>query len=92
MPIESIPRIVSRIKMSPPERPIAVFLVQKMGKNQLDAIYGNTIEAKQRSTNTKICPTCGQPTEHPSEEWIGNFHNHMNLKQVREFLTKALES
>ena len=98
MAIESISRIASRIKMSPPERPISVFIVEKMGKRQLDAIYGNTAEAKRRQTALKPfhqshqCPTCGHIEKHLAEEWLGNFHNRMNLKDVREFLQKALES
>jgi hypothetical protein len=92
MPIEDISRIITRIKLSPPERPISVFVVKKLGKKKLDAIYGNTIEAHKRASPTKFCPTCGHPVETPDEEWLGNFHNRMNMNTVRAFLTKALES
>ena len=98
MPIESIPRIVARIKLATPSKPISVFVVGPDNNRRLDAIYGNTIESKRRQTALKPyhasdkCPTCGHVTQHLAEEWIGDFHNHMSLTDVREFLKKALES
>lgn len=98
MPVESIPRIVARVKQAPPSRPISVFVVEVKGVRRLDAIYGNTIESKRRQAATKPyhpsdkCPTCGHITVHLAEEYLGDFHNGMPLKDVREFLTKAMET
>lgn len=98
MPIETIPRIMARIKQSPPSRPISIFVVKVKKKRKLDAIYGNTIEAKRRQTALKPfhpsdkCPTCGHIQEHLAEEWLGDFHNQMSVQDVRAFLTKATEN
>jgi tRNA G26 N,N-dimethylase Trm1 len=98
MPIESLSRIMARIKISPPTRPISVFVVTKNKVRKLDAIYGNTIEAKRRQTALKPyhpsdkCPTCGHIQTHLAEEWLGDFHNQMSLQEIRDFLTKATEN
>jgi hypothetical protein len=98
MPVESISRIVARVKQAPPSRPISVFIVEQEGKRQLDAIYGKTIESIRRQTAVKAyhpsdrCPTCGQIQTQLEEEYLGDFHNNMPLKDVREFLLKAMET
>lgn len=98
MPIESVSRIVARVKQATPNRPISVFLIKEDGIQKLDAIYGNTIESKRRQNALKPfhpsdkCPTCGHIQTHFVEEYLGDFHNHMPLKDVREFLTKATET
>jgi len=98
MPVESISRIVARVKNAPPSRPISVFVVEEKGVRKLDAIYGNTIESNRRQTATKAyhpsdkCPTCGHIQTQLAEEYIGDFHNNMPLKDVREFLAKATET
>jgi tRNA G26 N,N-dimethylase Trm1 len=97
MSIESVARIMSRIKQAPEARPISVFVVTVKKVRKLDAIYGNTIVAKRRQTALKPfhasdkCPTCGNIETHFAEEWIGDFHNGMNLQEVRTFLIKATE-
>jgi len=98
MPIEDIPRIIARVKISPPSRPISVFVIEVNGARQLDAIYGNTIESRRRIAALKDphpgdrCPTCGHIPTQPAEEWIGDFHNNMPLQDVRSFLAKAMET
>lgn len=98
MPIESVSRIIARIKISPPSRPISVFVVEENKVRKLDAIYGNTIEAKRRQTALKPyhpsdkCPTCGHVQTHLAEEWLGDFHQGQNLQDIREFLIKATET
>lgn len=98
MPIESIPRIIARIKKAPPGKPISVFVVKHKGNRVLDAIYGNTVAARQRQTALKPyhqsdkCPLCGHITQHLAEEWLGDFHNRMNLEDIRTFLAKAMET
>lgn len=102
MPIENIPRILARVKISPPSRPISVFVIEVNGTRQLDALYGDTMSARQRRTATKpippvnACPTCGhiplQPPPQLAEEWLGDFHNNMPLQDVRSFLAKAMET
>lgn len=97
MPIEDIPRIIERIKMAPPNRPISVFAVKKGRVRVLDAIYGNTLEALRRINAKKPyhpshkCSTCGHIALFPAEEWLGDFHNGMPLKDIRAFLNKAVE-
>jgi tRNA G26 N,N-dimethylase Trm1 len=101
MTIETIPRIIERIKMSPPSRPIPVFVVnQKEGKKvirKLDAIYGNTTEAISRQVALKPyhpsdkCKECGHITTVLAEEWIGDFHNRMNLEEIRTFFARAID-
>lgn len=98
MPVESVSRIVARVKISPPSRPISVFVVEVDKQRVLDAIYANTIEAQRRKTALKPyhpsdkCPTCGHVQTHLAEEWIGDFHNDMDLQYVRQFLTTATEN
>lgn len=98
MPVESIPRIVARVKNAPPHRPISVFIVEENGVRKLDAIYGNTIESKRRQTAVKPyhpsdkCPHCGHIQIQLAEEYLGDFHNNMPLKDVREFLNKSMET
>ena len=103
MTIETIPRIIERIKMSPPSRPISVFIVERTeGKKkkiirELDAIYGNTTEAKSRQVALKPyhpsdkCSQCGHITTVLAEEWIGDFHNRMSLVEIRTFLARAID-
>lgn len=97
MPIQTIPRIMERIKMSPPTRPISVFVVEINKARKLDAIYGNTAEALRRKKALKPfhpshrCPTCGHIETVLAEEWLGDFHNHMNVQDLRAFFAAALE-
>lgn len=103
MTIETIPRIIERIKMSPPSRPISVFIVERTeGKKkktirELDAIYGNTTEAISRQVALKPyhpsdkCKECGHITTVLAEEWIGDFHNRMSLVEIRTFLARAID-
>ena len=96
MPVEPISRVMTRIKNAAPSRPIAVFVVKIKGIRQLDALYANTTEAMRRRMAVKPfhptdkCPTCGHITQHLAEEYIGDFHNNMNMKDVRNFLEVAL--
>ena len=103
MTIETIPRIIERIKMSPSSRPISVFIVERTeGKKkkiirELDAIYGNTTEAISRQVALKPyhpsdkCSQCGHITTVLAEEWIGDFHNRMSLVEIRTFLARAID-
>ena len=98
MPVQAVSTIIARIRKAPQQRPISVFVVKVKGARKLDAIYGNTIESKRRQTALKPyhpsdkCPTCGHITTHLAEEWLGDFHQGMNMASVHEFLTKALEN
>jgi len=98
MPVESVARIMERVKQASPSRPISVFVVEVNGVRQLDAIYDNTIESRRRQTALKpyhpsdTCPTCGHVQTHLAEEYLGAFHNNMPLKNVRNFLIKAIEA
>ena len=102
MPIESISRIMSRIKHAPRTQPISVFVVtETVGEKsyrKLDAIYGRTIEAKRRQTALKPfhpshrCKECGHIETFLAEEWLGDFDNTMHLPDVRTFLETATES
>ena len=104
MTIETIPRIIERIKMSPPSRPISVFVIERLVNTktkktirELDAIYGNTTEAKSRQVALKPyhpsdkCKECGHITTVLAEEWIGDFHNRMSLVEIRTFLARAID-
>lgn len=101
MPIETIPRIMARIKIAPPWKPISIFVMERKENKktirELDAIYGNTIEARRRQIALKPyhpsdkCKECGHITTQLAEEWIGDFHSRMNLADVRVFLAKAID-
>lgn len=97
MAIETVTRIMERIKQSPPSRPISVFVVKVNKKRCLDAIYGNTVESRRRETELKpikpkdCCSSCGTVLRrHLANEWLGHFHNHMPVEDVRAFLKQSI--
>ena len=96
MPVETIARIKSRIKGATPLNPISVFVVKVEKIRKLDALYANTSEAMRRRMALKPfhpshqCETSGHIEEHFAEEYIGDFHNNMNMNDVGAFLKAAI--
>jgi hypothetical protein len=92
MPIESIPRIMQRIKLASPKDAISVFMIEGHGKNKLNAIYARSVESARMKVELKPfhsshrCESCGHVETFLANDWIGDFHNHMDLVQVRNFL------
>lgn len=98
MPVQTVSQICRRIKHATKDRSISVFVVNIKGTRKLDAIFANTTESKRRQLSVKPfhpsdkCPTCGHITKQLAEEYLGDFHWEMPAKDVREFLTTALET
>jgi hypothetical protein len=97
MTIQTVESVCARIKHATKQKPISVFVVEIAGERMLDAVFGNTVEAKRRQVKLKPyhssdkCKLCGHVKTELAEEWLGDFTWEMPAKQVREFLLKALQ-
>jgi len=96
MTIVTMSEACRRIKHAPRQNPISVFIVQTGKGRALDVLYTKTVEAKRKKEALKPyhpsdkCKECGHIKLEFAENWIGDFHWEMPLKDTRTFLLKAL--
>lgn len=100
MAINTVAQAISRIKAATMVKPIAVFVetLEEEGKEKkaLNVVFARTIECERMKKaikpfhSSQRCPECGHVREDLAYEWIGDFHNRMNMDTVREFLRTAI--
>ena len=98
MALLALDKVIDRISTAPRQRAISVFIVTKNKKRYLDVYYADTLEAIRRKNElmpehfSDTCSECGQTTRRHRYEWIGDFHNEMNLGDAEAYLTVSLEA